>query len=459
MKRLLLYTLVLIFILAACTQRQTPQLETQALTYATIKWLIYNNENPDTQKVPRDNCVANNLNVTPQPPRNGGIAGTQDGGLTYELDLPNKTGITTAQSVGKSWLNVRGLLGRPQRNVTLFIVDDFHGVYRPKAKLFTRTTLNGATLTTLQNTNNLSHGALVLQHMKDVIRGTGLYPFSSTTPLGDMTTYRTQQDPLSLLNRTLTIKTLDPGFEDTGLIAGSVRSAVVAQKLNTDIPSSSGEAPFIINMSFALFPCLAYADYSAWDKLTIGTDETFVEYIEELAKHQTEVATVPTLASLIIGKTRDLNDPLLNFLKNDPRGVNGNIIAAASGNYGFGIPMLPAGLNGVINVTGSSVKDSTKRAKDPTKIGAFLFNRGEIMDVGASFVLQASRFTRDPLAKDVYYIGTSVTTPIVVAFSALDAAGKKGCVNNVGIRSDLAINASNLVDSPLRTAVSKLCVP
>jgi hypothetical protein len=454
-KHLLLYTLVLIFILVACTQRQAPQLELepQALTYDTVKWLVYSDAVVIRRLKDLGNCVANNLNVTPQPPRSGGVSGTQqDGGLTYELVLPNQTGITTAASVGESWLNVRGLLGRPQRNVTLYIVDDFHGVYGPKPKLFTQTTLNGATLATLQNTNNLSHGALVLQHMKDVIRGTGLYPFSITTPLGDMTTYRTQQDPLSPLNRTLTIKTLDPGFEDTGLIAGSVRSAVVAQKLTADLPSFSGEAPFIINMSFALFPCLAYADYRAWDDLTPGIDETFVEYIKALANHQTPVVTVNTLASLIVGKTNDPNDPLLKFLQTDPRGVGGNIFVAAAGNYSFNVSMFPAGLNGVINATGSIVKNTSIRSSR-------LFNRGEIMDVGASFVLEASRFTRNPLAKDLYYLGTSFSTPTLSVLSALDAAGKKRCVNIGGIKSDLAINGLGLVDSPLVTAVSKLCVP
>jgi hypothetical protein len=466
-KHFLLYTLVFTSVLTACTQRQAPQfeLESQALTYDTIKWLTFDG-NADASEIKRlrdlGNCVANGLNVTGQPPRSGGVAGTQDGGLTYdEFGLPKETGITTASDVGKKWLSVPGLLGTPQRNITLLIVDDFHGVYGLKPELFTKTTLDGETLANLQDLDKVSHGALVLQHTKDVIGGTGFYKYSSTTRLGDKTIYRTQQSSLSRLNKTLTVKTLDPGFSDTGLIAGSITSAVVAQKLNAALLDSPG-GPFVVNMSFAFLPCLAYKDYTKWDAKTSDIDETFVEYVETLASAELPRVSVDELANLLVAATDTSDDPLKKLLFTD-KAILKHVFVAAAGNYGFKTPMFPAQWPWVMDVTGST-------AKAPTLRSTLLFNQGGIMDTGASFKLEAKRFVLNPNLypplKNVYYIGTSFSTPTLSVFSALDLAGKKRCTqvsyNSFGdvilTIPRLGINALNLVDSPLVDAVSKLCL-
>jgi hypothetical protein len=468
-KRFIVCILVLTSLLVACTQHQAPRLEAQALTYDTIDWLTFD-KNIDAGIIKRlrdlGNCVANGLNVTGQPPRNGGVAGTQDGGLTYdEFGLPKETGITTASRVGKNWLSVQGLLGTPQRNATILIVDDFHGVYSLKPELFTQTTLDGVTLPALQDSGKLSHGALVLQHTKDVIQGTGLYPYRSTTRLGDKIIYRTTQ-LVSRFTKTLTVKTLDPGFANgTSEIAGSITSAVMAQKLNAALDAPGG--PFVVNMSFAFLPCLAYADYIRWDEKTISIDETFIEYVEALTLKQSPSVSSDEMANLLVAATDTSNDPLKKLLFTD-KAIFKHVFVAASGNYGFNTPMFPAQWPWVMDVTGST-------AKEPNLRSTLLFNKGGIMETGASFKLEASRFVLNPNLypplKNVYYIGTSFSTPSLSVFSALDLAGKKHCtqvsynsfgdviltIPRLGINTQS--NGQSLVDSPLVDAVSKLCKP
>ncbi len=474
MKRFTLYALILTSLLASCAQYEAPasQLEPQVPIplYNSIRWLTFN-KNTDSVVIRRldalGNCVVNGLNVTGQP-GNGGIAGKQDGGLTYGLALPTETGRTTATRVGQNWRNVPGLIAQPNTNVILLIVDDFrsfgnpsNGVYAPSPELFTKTELNGVTLTNLQNAGKLSHGGLVLQHAKDVIEGSGLYPTKTTISSGLNAGTTVYTSPPSLLRKTLILKPVDTGLQTTTIIASGIQtnltlttSAMVDQKIRLALPqSTAGAGQVIINLSFAFFPCLAYTDYTRWDAKTSGVDETFVEYMEKLASVQTLVSldTVNELASVIIGATNNTTDPLYTLIQ--ARKFT-NVFVAASGNYGFNTSMYPAGWPGVVNVTGSVVKNPAIRS---TK----LFNKGEIMDIGASFFLEAKRFVPNPSLypplKNVYYIGTSFSTPTVSVFSALDAAGIKRCINTSGIKSDLAANTSGLVDSPLVKAVNTLC--
>jgi hypothetical protein len=430
MRRLFYIFALALGALTACNQENQVQLEPLALTMDNIKWLT------KVTDVPNENCALNEINADGQGYRPSGISGS-DGGLTYDINLTRNTGITTAESVGAGWKTVKGLLGTPQRDATLLIVDDFHGVYRPKPALFTRPFqpgLNGATIASLQDGGNLSHGALVLQHAKDVIFGTGLYPDPPIPSLwGNITVYRNLQ-----LTRKLTVKALDPGFEATSNIAGSIKSSVIAQKLLSELHRAGPS--FVVNLSFVLIPCAAYADFHSWDQTTPTVDEPFEEYLKALALHN----NVPydDLITVIVEAVNEPNndptqpdDPLFTLIQDY---ADVGVFVAASGNYGFAkTGMYPAMWKGVVNVTGSAALDTNIRNKR--------FNTGKIMDIAASFRLAASRFTNNHNRKDVYYLGTSFSSPTVSAYSV--------------IKSKLATSESNIVDVPLQKAVITLCKP
>ncbi len=454
MKRLLYVFVLVTGLLAACNQQgEHPQLSAQALALGDIEWLAL------TQGTAKDlapfNCAVNGLNL----PGQGYRANTkpQDGGLTYDVNETVDTGVTTASRVGFGWRSTSGLLAVPQRNVTLLVVDDFrsngipsNGVYTPQPELFTQTTLNGTTLASLQDAGDLSHGSLVYQHAQDVVRGTLRYPFSST-PSPTKTLFRTTFFPTSA-TRYFTVEAVDTGFESTGLIADSIKSTVIAQKLLGRLDAPGG--PFIVNLSFGLLPCEAYADFIAWDEKTPSQDEPFEDYLKALQLKNSDFSYEVLVTTIVDGVIDPSNpDPLFTLMAG-PLGVMNNIFVAASGNYGFAKTSLwPAKFPGVVNVGGSAAIDPSKRNER--------FNTGKVMDVAASFLLRASRFTNNPNAKDVYYLGTSFSTPSVSVYSALDVASQQRCLNlpNVFPKSKLGNSNANInvVDSALKTAVGTLC--
>jgi hypothetical protein len=451
----LLYTFILVTgLLAACTQvDKQPEIQTLAITHIDqIKWLTII---PATRsKWSYFNCAANEFNIPGQGFKHGGVGGA-DGGMTYDVSLTTDTGVTTANARGKGWNFMPGMLAPPvQPDVTLLIVDDFRGdalgnnaVYKPLPDLFLQEDLNIATLKSLQANNKLSHGSIVNDHAINVIKGTGLYPYRSN-PSPDVTDFRTTLVP-GRGTRYLTVKAVNPGFDSTGDIAGSITSETIAEKLSPLLPPTSGIPPIVVNMSFALLPCEAYADYIAYDNETPG-DLTFQDYVEKLAVKNKD--TFDNLALVIVKATDDPSDPLYQLIQNTAKY---HIFVASSGNYGFNkTAMNPAKRPGVVSVTGSAANNTLARHSR--------FNKGEIMDVGASFLLRASRFTRDADAKDVFYLGTSFAAPIGAAYLALDTGSQQRCIvpNPVPfpfIRSKLAINSANLVNTPLQKAVTILC--
>lgn len=456
MKRLLHVFILATGLLAACNQGGQPNLEALALTFNNIQWLTNIKAAPDFTRIVNKNCMTNALNL----PGQGFRASGTDGGLTYDLRAASTLGITTANSVGSNWRTVSGLLGTPNRDVTILVVDDFrsngvptNGVYAPTPDLFTQTALTGATLGQLQDNKKLSHGALVLQHTLDTIKGTGLYPFSSS-PSAGVTVFRTTS-VIGRTTRSLTVKAIDTGLTSTAIIKNSIESSFIATKISTTLDSTPG-GPHVVNMSFALLPCEPYADFLEWDKVTLG-EQKFEEYITALAVKNGVVKE--ELINVIVEATNDTTDPLYQLIQSGNWGWFRNIHVAASGNYGFNkTAMYPAKWNSVIDATGSAANNTGVRNSN--------FNQGEIMDIAGSLQLTASNFTSLAGAKNVYYKGTSFSTPSLSVFSALDLAGKRRCtqitaVPNNGnvITPSLAMNLQNLVDSPLTTAVTKLCLP
>jgi hypothetical protein len=452
-KRLLYIFVLTTGFLAACSQvTQGPQLEALGITdISQIEWLAISED--AAKRLGLSNCAVNEYNI----PGQGFRAFGTDGGMTYDLSLTTDTGVTTATARGKGWTNMPGMLAPIQRDAVMLVVDDFRGdaqgnnaVYRPLTELFTQSKLDVATLQTLQANNKLSHGSLVFQHAKDVIWGSGRY-LSRFTPSPDTTIFYTDTIP-SRLSKKLTVKAINTKFASTGEIAGSITSQAIVNILSPLFASTAGVIPpmTVINLSFALLPCEVYADFTAVDKLD-PDDLTFQTYLEKLANFNND--TFDNIANVIVEATNDPNDPLYKLIKS-ASGATRYIFVAASGNYGFAkTAMYPAKWPGVVDVTGSAVSDTSKRHER--------FNIGEVMDVAASFRLKASRFTSNLSAKDVFYLGTSFSAPTVSAYSAIDVASQQRCISTdpLAYRSKLSINSANLVDVPLRNAVSTLCVP
>lgn len=458
MKRLLYFFVLMSGLLAACNQGGQPAtLGSLALTFDTIQWLTTDQPQATFKRVLGQNCMTNALNAPGQGYRVNG----SDGGLTYSQKRASTLGITTANSVGSNWRTIRGLLGTPNRDVTLLVIDDFrgggitgNGVYAPTPQLFTQTALTGTTLKNLQDNGQLSHGALVLQHTLDAIKGTGVYPFS-TSPSAGITVFRTT-NVIGRTTRFLTVKAIDTGLDGTAIIANSVKSSAIATKLSVALDSIAGGGPHVINMSFALLPCEAYADFLRWDAdPTMTGEQRFEEYIDALALKNEVVKE--ELIDVIVEATNDFNDPLNKLIRTGNWAWFRNIFVAASGNYGFTkTATYPAKWTGVIDVTGSAANNTSVRNSN--------FNQGEIMDIAGSLQLTASNFTPLAGAKNVYYKGTSFSTPSLSVFSALDLAGQRRCTQITAVPNNgniitprLAINQALLVDSPLVNAVGQLC--
>jgi Subtilase family len=455
MKRFLYILVLATGFLAACTQvTKQPDLQTVAINNIDqIQWLTIS---PDIKKrwAPF-NCAANEFNIPGQGYKSSGVGGA-DGGMTYDVSLTTDTSVTTASARGKGWQTMTSMLAPVQQDAMMLVIDDFrgdtqgnNGVYKPSPELFLQSELDVATLKLLQSQNKLSHGALVFQHAKDVIWGSGLY-LSRAAPTPDTTVYYKNSVP-SPISKKLTLKAINTQFASTGAIAGSITSKKISDILSPILVDTAGVVPpmTVINLSFALLPCEAYADFIATDKLA-SEDLTFQDYLTKLADFNN--VTFDEIATTIVEATNDPNDPLFKLIQSASSGARKHIFVAASGNYGFRTTaMYPAKWKGVIDVTGSAANKTSLRHER--------FNTGEIMDVAASFLLRASRFTNNLNAKNVYYLGTSFSTPTVSVYSALDVASQKRCISSdpLAIRSKLAINSSDLIEAPLRDAVAILC--
>jgi hypothetical protein len=441
MKRFLYIPILLASLLAGCsTENQQPQLE--ALAYPPIlqnlkglvppHLLLYDgSQNVDLNP----NCPVNEFNM----PGQGYRVDSSAGGLSYAPLTHSKTPFAVGQGVRSDFFAAL----TPAMNASIIIADDFkNDVYALGSQVFTQTTLDAATLRALQQNGQLSHGALVFTHVQEVIRGTELYTLDTVASTASKKVYKRQVGT--------TIKTLTVLAVNTKLVNTQVISTMIKQNLDA-LGTSQGRAT-VINMSFGLMPCKVYEDYLKWD--THGL-QTFEDYMTRLAGFNG--VDYKALVQAVIESTNLPDDPLLKLIKGTSGanyGAAKNIYVGAAGNYSLNYSMYPANWAKVVNVTGSSLDDPTRR-------DTRFFSQGEVMEVGASLRL-------DPPVggKPLYYIGTSFSTPTVSVYSALDVAMTLRCAE-IGMNpiSELAKDVPALLDRPLETigatqgAVSVRCGP
>jgi hypothetical protein len=443
---------------------------------------------------PVTNCISDEFSMPGQGFRMKGTTG----GLSYtSITTPT----TTAQAEGSLLQSKFFTTFVPTQTIRVLVADDFGSPTQPTFALpdavFAPSSTN-TTLETLQRTGQLTHGPLVLEHLSNVVAGTGLYP-SSTANSGMRTFLRVvSTNPLQI--RSLQVEGVNIRNSSNPLypfLNGRVKPRITTQDVVTALLTklTATTTPVVVNMSFVFVPCQLEEDFLSWEASLPGT-QTFDQYIETLATRNsprywtdnnsfidTEDRTVSgqlqkgerTLIREIIEATDGTNgttanltddDPLLRLIRDNlAEGRSQNIYVASSGNYGLDLSMFPAAWAGVINVTGSAVnKVPTGLIVDFVNERAFratarvdsngdgtldktikLFNQGEVMPVGATFSLTRNNRT-------INYLGTSYSAPIASAYSALDATGVFRCAEtNTPVKSELAADTVTLVDRALET--------
>jgi hypothetical protein len=380
------------------------------------------------------NCLVNEFKLPGQGYKVKGV----EGGLSYRAITKAKTPFTIGSELKTSFFAT----ATPNRHAAILVVDDFgpvgNEVYTLGNAVFTQTTLDLATIQQLQDGGWLSHGALVFQQILEEIRGTGLY--NSPTTVGNKKVFLSKTTPAWRLE-VIPVNTHLQDQQSTGLISQSIQVAI--NNWNSSFIGAS-RYPMSINMSFALFPCEPYDDYVAWDKQEPDL-QTFEDYMTKLAERNQ--LPYDDLVKAVIESTNKTSDPLRQLI-NGGFGVQysarKHAYVASAGNYSLDYSMYPANWNNVVNVTGSSVNDPTKRAE--------FFNQGEVMHIAASLKLNPSRCIL-LTCNSLYFLGTSFSAPTVTAFSALDLATVRRCKNTPGVMplSELAKATPTLVDRLLET--------
>ena len=382
------------------------------------------------------NCAINEFSM----PGQGYWVSGSVGGLSYQ---PATTS-TTAPKVGAG-LQGRFFTGATlNRSMVILIADDFkNGVYEVGNALFTQTTLSQPAIQNLQQIGALSHGALVARHARDVLLGTGRYSLVSYSS-GE---WRFKE---ASTNSRLTVKAIDTGLSNSAVIADKIKAYLQFLALKNQTA--------VVNLSFALMPCAVKTDFEQWDAQNIGV-QTFEGYMQALATLNS--VNYEELVAAIVESTNLPNDPLLGLINDPAYGATRHVYVAASGNFSLKYSMYPANWKNVVNVSGSTASSGPEGRVRNEKF----FNQGEIMHTAASLVLSPPPLLLG--GKQVYYLGTSFSTPTVSVFSALDLAGWLKCGGGSGV-SKLAINTLDLVDRHLedwvvsgqvqqKGAVSELC--
>jgi hypothetical protein len=373
------------------------------------------------------NCPIDQFDI----PGQGWRARGSTGGLAVleppYSDMP--TAITSPGAVGTDLYNLAALSSL-SRDVTILVVDDFNGdttlspvkapVYKLGKDVFTlpsrgfSTTLGprlrqlDTEVRRLESTNQLSHGALVMNHINAMILGTGNYD-GGELDISD--------GKVSLKNSStgayIHVQAVDTEDLDTTTITPRMYEALF-RTLET-------QNQIVVNMSFSIVPCTVKADFAA----NRSRYPTFQSYTNAVATANDALrGSTETVAQFRSRVRRQLttpfdNDPLYTLIKSDnvtgQLGTNGNLLYVSSaGNFGLGYSMYPAAWREVVSVSSSDFK-----------AGRSVFsNRGEVMVTGAWYTLTdpASINGVGSDTDKVVYAGTSFSSPALAVFSAFDIA-------------------------------------
>ncbi|WP_425145717.1 S8 family serine peptidase [Deinococcus sp.] len=313
--------------------------------------------------------------------------------------------------------------------VTILIVDHFE----PETIVLKE---NG-----VQTTYQLSHGNLVTEHLRAVLRGAGYVQASQNE-------FRKGAYTVSLL----------------AVQVDQLNTRQVVSRLTTTIKRNELRDNFVINMSLAMLPCGVEADYQQSKQglnAANGQLYTLNKYLSDLYAGNPQLAAQGI--SLFSFEQQLLNPP--NLSPQEPlrafvTGMHGSypqaVFVASSGNYGLPFSTMPAAWREVVSVGASDLIGLSKpvghRARVPALGGPPVPapvewpDRGDVMEVGQWLHLDPAALRADcaptdpacalpglPLSSPVFdafkYRGTSFSAPTVSAYvaMAMQAAGPK-CV-------------------------------
>lgn len=342
------------------------------------------------------------------------------GGMFYGPTATFPSSLTSPQDVAAELGGLLVTRSEPNWNVVLFVVDDFGGGnYTLPAALF------GLNPDLNELAPGISHGALVLHHLLQM--APKLLPFGDPASKGVTTAFT--GEPAYWFNAgeyggygpfKLYIQTIDVGDESTDMIPARIRDAAYAYGHHL-----SQGYDLVVNMSFAVVPCVVLEDFENAQELA-----TFEDYLDALADvNEIGSSYLGELDELVSTPVNVATDPLLTYLQCPfPSVLNGDnvcdgsgpvngdwgpftslIHVAASGNYGNTYALYPAASEWVV-----SVGSLERSASGSGYIVSQYSNLAELAAPGGIFELAT-------VGNDtVGYAGTSFAAPVVSLFLAAD---------------------------------------
>lgn len=230
------------------------------------------------------------------------------------------------------------------------------------------------------------------------------YRLQTTIPHGALVRYHTYEVMAGLDAKqaaVLTVVPVDVGHYDTQTIAAHIGDAIA------EIQKSSESARFVVNMSFAVIPCVISGDYAAVYK----DNPDFNHYVENLMADNPALSSdlnllEKDLRDILAAPIGDVNgDPLARMMQDPPSTIK---YVASAGNFGLPYPFYPAAWPFV-----ESVGAIDLLTQQPWQFS----NQAAVYQPGVWFQLEDLASGTGPL--EVYYVGTSFAAPVESVNQAL----------------------------------------
>ena len=274
-------------------------------------------------------------------------------------------------------------------------------------------------------TYSLSHGNLVLDHLRAVLVGAGFVAQSGALTY----TYPKSGSRVHLL-------TVEVGGFDTSQVVASIRDTFRTSEIKQN-------SKVVVNISLAMIPCEIQENYD-YNKTAFSKYQRlyrFNDYLHDLYlvnPQNPSVTETQFISSILNPTTVSTNELLHQFVNVLHRSYPKAVVVASSGNYGLPISTLPAAWPGVVSVGASDAQggpavidgQTWPDMGDVTEVGQWFHLRTEDSQVGchrgspAGCVLTKAPVTPGPMGtiqdtSSLSYRGTSFSAPTVTAYIAM----------------------------------------
>ena len=361
------------------------------------------------------NCTINDFDI----PGQGWRINDDVGGITILEGNAPYPDVITPEPVGADLVNLASP-GSLDMGVALIVVDDFNGIRKVQDSVFElgegvfkiHERVNAGDVVALETElaqlemdQQLSHGALVMNHISALLDATKLF----------------QVDYSSLTNGV--VKFIPHSGQHLGHIklkgvdTENLTTTVIANRMSNAINEAvnNGYSKVVVNMSFSIVPCGIVNDFEA-NREQFPDIESYTEAVadanaelkgEEQSEEGFANSLIHVIAEPFTGFFKD--DALYNFIRQTTE-AEAILYVASAGNYGLTFPMFPAAWQEVVGVSASNASDALDQS--------IFSNSGEVMSTGAWFNLTdpETGFVNPFIA----YAGTSFSAPNVATFGALD---------------------------------------